>query len=105
MSCSSRHQYLRSFERANTIGAFEAEIKARHVKLDSVKYFHNYPLLVNGKTYYCDNRYALIVVIYKSEAFRANDSARLQSMDTCHITTMYLQKKGKDVRVCEKVDE
>jgi hypothetical protein len=93
------------FEKASTIGEFEAGLTSKCIEVDSVKYFHDYPMLVNGKKYYCNKRYALIVVIYKSEAFRANDSTRLQSMDTCHITAMYLQKKGKDVRVFEKVDE
>lgn len=102
LSCAGTPKYRRLFERTHTIGAFEVALKNKHVQIDSVQYFHDYPMLVNGKTYYCDKRYALIVMIYKSEAFRTNDSARLHSMDTCHITSMYLQKKGRDVRVFEK---
>ncbi len=105
LSCSGPRKFKRVFEQSNTIGEFEAGLKKQHVKLEKVLYFNNYPMLVNGKTYYCDKRYALIVMINKSEAFRTNDSARLKSMDTCHIASMYLQKKGKDVRVFEKLEE
>lgn len=105
ISCTSPRQIKTVFDKSNTIGEFEAGLKSKRIEADSVQYFHNYPMTVNGKTYYCNKQYALVVSIYKSEAFRTNDSARLHSMDTCLINTMYLLQKGRDVKVYEKLDE